>query len=75
MASGFASVRAMPSTFLSTACCTRFDCFEPSGSEVYSSLTLSFAAASSAPLRTMSQNVSPGPECVTRATVIVGVFA
>ncbi len=36
---------------------------------------LSLAAAASAPLRTVSQKVSPGAWWVTRATVIRGVVA
>ena len=36
---------------------------------------LSFAAAASAPLRTMSQNVSPGTSWVIIATVTRGVSA
>ncbi|CAL2069226.1 exported protein of unknown function [Streptomyces murinus] len=38
-------------------------------------MMLSLAAAASAPLRTVSQKVSPGAWCVTRATVIRGVSA
>src|ERR1044072_7348602 len=39
------------------------------------SLTLSLAAAVWAPLRIMSQKVSPGAACVIRATVMRGVVA
>src|ERR671926_465635 len=50
-------------------------CFDASGSLEYCRVTLSFAAAASAPLRMMSQNVSPGDWCVIIAIVICGVFA
>src|SRR6478672_8874225 len=46
-----------------------------SGSDVYRSSTLSFADASSAPLRTISQKVSPAAACVIRATLMREVLA
>src|SRR5699024_3042254 len=60
---------------LSAACWTSRAWFAPFGSAVYWSLTLSFLAASSAPLRTWSQKVSPGAAWVTIATVISSVPA
>ena len=53
-------VTAMPSTFLSIAAWMSCACSVASGSLAYSSLTPSFADAASAPLRMMSQKVSPG---------------
>ncbi len=64
-------VTAMPSTFLSIAAWMSCACLVASGSFVYSSFTPSFAEAASAPLRMMSQKVSPGAWWVIMATVIV----
>lgn len=75
IASGFASVTAIPSTFWSIAVCTRFAWSAPSGAPVYWSSTLSLAAAASAPLRTRSQNVSPCLAWVMNAIFIRGVSA
>src|SRR3954453_18809703 len=75
MAGGSGSVTAMPSTLLSMAIWMSVACFPESGSEEYLKSTLSFAAAACAPLRMMSQNVSPGAPCVTIAIVIGGVSA
>src|SRR4051812_35203751 len=69
MASGEGSVVAMPSTLLSTAFWIRVACLPASGSLEYFSVTLRFLAAASAPLRILSQNVSPGDSCVTIAVV------
>src|SRR3954464_4884002 len=71
----FGSVTAMPSTFLSIAAWISWACLVASGSFEYCSSTLSLAAAASAPLRMMSQKVSPGAWWVIMATVILGVFA
>src|SRR5664279_3829768 len=71
----FGSVTAIPSTFLSMAAWTSWACFVASGSLEYWKSTLSFAEAASAPLRMMSQNVSPGAWCVIMAMVILGVLA
>src|SRR3954468_11354595 len=71
----FGSVTAMPSTFLSIAAWISCACFDASASLEYCSFTLSFAEAASAPLRMMSQNVSPGAWWVIMATVICGVLA
>src|SRR3954454_12515749 len=75
MASGLASVTAMPFTPLSTAVCTRLAWFGASGSLEYRSSMLSFFAAVSAPLRTRSQNESPGTSWVIIAIVTRGVSA
>src|SRR3954447_10633243 len=71
----FGSVTAMPSTFLSIAAWISWACLDASGSLEYCSVTLSFADAASAPLRMMSQNVSPGAWWVVIAMVIWGVLA
>jgi hypothetical protein len=75
MAGGSGSVTAMPSTLLSMALWMSVACLPESGSEEYLKSTLSFAAAACAPLRMMSQKVSPGAPCVTIAIVILGVSA
>src|SRR5664280_1406478 len=69
------SVTAIPSTFLSMAAWTSWACLAASGSLEYWRSTLSLAAPASAPLRTMSQNVSPGAWWVIIAMVIFGVLA
>src|SRR4051812_36396554 len=71
----FGSVTAMPSTFLSMAAWMSWACLDASSLLEYCRSTLSLAAAASAPLRMMSQKVSPGAWCVIMATVIFGVFA
>ena len=50
----------MASTLASIALWIRVACLPESGSDEYWNLTLSLAAAASAPLRMMSQKVSPG---------------
>jgi hypothetical protein len=75
IAGGSGRVTAMASTLASIAFWIRVACFPESGSEAYWNLTLSLAAAASAPLRMMSQKVSPGAAWVTIWTVISGVFA
>ncbi len=75
IASGLASVRAMPLTPLSIAVCTRLAWFGASGSLEYRSSMLSLSAAAWAPLRMRSQNESPGTSWVIIATVTRGVFA
>src|ERR671931_2437522 len=75
IAFGSGRVTAMPSTLLSMALWIRVACFPESGSEEYLSVTLSLAAAASAPLRMMSQKVSLGAPWVTMAMVMFGVLA
>ena len=75
IAGGSGRVTAMPSTLASIALWIRVACLPESGSAEYWNLTLSLAAAASAPLRMMSQKVSPGAPWVIMATVISGVFA
>ena len=75
MASGLASVRAIPLTPLSIAVCTRLAWFGASGSLEYRSSMLSLSAAAWAPLRIRSQNESPGTSWVIIATVARGVLA
>src|SRR5919107_2142991 len=74
-AGGSGMVTAMPSTLLSIADWIRVACLPESGSEEYFKVTLSLADADSAPLRMMSQNVSPGAACVIMAIVMGGVLA
>src|SRR6266536_2145893 len=74
-AGGSGRVTAMPSTLLSMALWIRLAWLPDDGSDEYLNSTLSLAAAAVAPLRMMSQKVSPGAPCVTIATVILGVFA
>src|SRR3954469_23433787 len=74
-AGGSGSVTAIPSTLESIADWIRLAWLPDDGSAEYLSSTLSLAAAAVAPLRMMSQKVSPGAPCVTIATVIFGVFA
>src|SRR5215211_2943149 len=75
IAGGSGRVTAMASTLASIALWIRVACLPESGSAEYWNLTLSLAAAASAPLRMMSQKVSPGAPWVIMATVISGVFA
>ena len=75
IAGGSGRVTAMASTLASIALWIRVACLPESGSDEYWNLTLSLAAAASAPLRMMSQKVSPGAPWVIMATVISGVFA
>src|ERR1035437_2065472 len=70
-----ASVSAIPLTLLSIAAWMSWACFAASGSLEYWRLTLSFAAAAAAPLRMMSQKVSPGAAWVIIWMVIFGVLA
>src|SRR4051812_23846488 len=74
-AGGSGRVTAMPSTLLSMALWMRFAWFADVGSDEYLRVTLSLAAAACAPLRMMSQNVSPGAAWVIMATVMLGVLA
>src|SRR5918911_3593980 len=74
-AGGSGMVTAMPSTLLSIADWISVACLPESGSEEYFRVTLSFADADCAPLRMMSQNVSPGAAWVIMAIVMAGVFA
>src|SRR4029453_9616452 len=74
-AGGSGMVTAMPSTLLSIADWIRGACLPESGSEEYFRVTLSLADADSAPLRMMSQKVSPGAAWVIMAIVIWGVLA
>src|SRR5689334_12119988 len=74
-AGGSGRVIAMPSTLLSIALWIRLAWLPDDGSDEYFSVTLSFAAAAFAPLRMMSQKVSPGAAWVTIAIVIFGVLA
>src|SRR5512132_3046808 len=57
---GVGRVTAMPSTLASIALWIRVACLLASGSAEYWNLMLSLAAAAWAPLRMMSQKVSPG---------------
>src|SRR4051794_38038556 len=66
---------AMPWTLLSMAVWIRFAWFADVGWEEYFRVTLSLAAADCAPLRMMSQNVSPGAAWVIMAIVMAGVAA
>src|SRR3954467_10603621 len=75
IAGGSGNVTAIPSTLESIADWIRFAWLPDAGSDEYFNVTLSLAAAAAAPLRIMSQNVSPGAPCVTIAIVIFGVFA
>src|SRR6266568_7074997 len=75
IAGGSGRVNAMPSTLLSMALWMRLAWLPELGSDEYFSVTLSFAAAAFAPLRMMSQNVSPGAAWVIIANVMCGVFA
>ena len=59
-AGGSGRVTAMPSTLLSIALWIRVACLPESGSAEYFRSTLSLLAAAWAPLRMMSQKVSPG---------------
>ena len=59
-AGGSGMVTAMPSTLASIALWINVACFAEVGSAEYWNLTLSLAEAASAPLRMMSQKVSPG---------------
>src|SRR4029453_15107713 len=74
-AGGSGRVTAMPSTLASIALWINVACFAEGGAAEYWNLTLSLAAAASAPLRMMSQKVSPGALWVIMATVIWGVLA
>ncbi len=74
IAAGLARVTMIPSTFLSMAAFTSCACCCASSSWEYRKLMLSFTAACSAPLWTMSQKVSPSPEWVIIAKVQRGVF-
>src|SRR6266545_4036064 len=74
-AGGSGSVTAMPSTLLSMALWIRLAWLPDDASDEYLKVTLSFAEAASAPLRMMSQNVSPGAPWVTMAIVMRGVVA
>src|SRR5919202_840812 len=74
-AGGSGMVTASPSTLLSIADWIRLACLPESGSDEYLNVTLSLAAAAWAPLRMMSQNVSPGAPWVTMAMVMFGVLA
>src|SRR4029450_3760204 len=74
IAGGSGGGTGMGSTLEAIAFWIRVACFPESGSEEYWNLTLSLAAAASAPLRMMSQNVSPGAPWVTIWTVISGVL-
>ena len=67
-ASASGTLRASASTPWSMAFWMRFACCVTSPSPVYCSSTPVLAAASSAPERMMSQNVSPAGPCVTMAT-------
>src|SRR3989440_7755596 len=75
MAGGSGRVTAMPSTLLSIALWISVASLPESGSDEYLRVTLSFAAAAWAPLRMMSQNVSPGAAWVAIAMVICGGLA
>src|SRR5438270_1535518 len=74
-AGGSGRVTASPSTLLSIARWIRLALLAEVGSDEYLSVTLSLPAAAWAPLRMMSQNVSPGAAWVTIAKVICGVLA
>jgi hypothetical protein len=63
-ASGKARVTAMPSTLLSTAFLTSVASWPWSGLLEYRRSMFSCLAAAWAPLRTLSQNVSPGTSWV-----------
>src|SRR5918992_2329290 len=67
--STWASVTARPSTWLSIAFCTSVACSGAWTPFEYFRSMLCAAAASSAPARIRSQNVSPGCSCVTIAIV------
>src|SRR6266550_5686034 len=75
IAGGSGRVTAIPSTLLSMALWTRLAWLPDDGSDEYLSVTLSLAEAASAPLRMMSQKVSPGAAWVTMAKVMRGVLA
>src|SRR5207245_10670390 len=68
-APGLGSVTAMPLTWLLIALVISAACLVGSGSEEYLSVMLSLAAAAFAPLRILSQKVSPGAAWVIMATV------
>src|SRR3954447_199640 len=75
IAGGSGIVTAIPSTLESIAAWIRLAWLPDDGSDEYLNSTLSFPDATVAPLRMMSQNVSPGAPCVTIAIVSFGVFA
>src|SRR6478752_4459226 len=73
--SGDRRVTAIPSTLLSTAFCRRVASPGAVGSAEYFRSMLSFAAATVAPARILSQNESPAGAWVTIAIVNRGVSA
>src|SRR3954469_16018771 len=75
IAGGSGIVTAIPSTLESIADWIRLAWLPEDGSDEYLNSTLSFPDAAVAPLRMMSQNVSPGAPCVTIAIVSFGVLA